>query len=257
MATLRLKDRVLLGLAIGGEVVSKLSTGAARAYLEKRLWYWTPPKYSRKNYKHLLRRLMRNDEIERIVDNQHKLHYRIKGEGKRTLLEQFPHLRFSQQKWDGFWRIVIFDVPESKRYQRDQLRQYLDDLGFGQLQRSVYITPYDFDQDLMEFFKLKGLWGKVVLLEAKQKYLGNPRDVADKVWGLEKLNQEYQKVVDKLTSQFGLQDLKQRQRFFKACCQRYLKTLTKDPFLPQEILPKNWQGQRAQELLLKALTVLK
>ncbi|MDO8621372.1 MAG: CRISPR-associated endonuclease Cas2 [Candidatus Levybacteria bacterium] len=42
-------------------------------------------------------------------------------------------------KWDGFWRVVIFDIPEDSRNAREFLREKLKDLGFKQLQKSVFV----------------------------------------------------------------------------------------------------------------------
>ena len=42
-------------------------------------------------------------------------------------------------KWDGLFRIVIFDIPEEKRKVREFLREKLRNLGFQQLQKSVFV----------------------------------------------------------------------------------------------------------------------
>jgi len=56
--------------------------------------------------------------------------------------------------WDGKWRIVIFDIPEVTRRDRDFLRSQLKWLGFLELQKSVWIFPYDIQRDLQDFIKL-------------------------------------------------------------------------------------------------------
>lgn len=50
--------------------------------------------------------------------------------------------------WDGRWHVVIFDIPESHRLGRDMLRDKLYQLGCVQLQRSVFVYPYDI-QDII------------------------------------------------------------------------------------------------------------
>ena len=44
--------------------------------------------------------------------------------------------------WDGYWRIVILDIPESEKSQRDAIRYILKKAQFVQLKSSVWITPY-------------------------------------------------------------------------------------------------------------------
>ena len=39
--------------------------------------------------------------------------------------------------WDGQWRLVLFDVPTGQNSQRERLRRYLRDKGFGYVQNSV------------------------------------------------------------------------------------------------------------------------
>ena len=43
---------------------------------------------------------------------------------------------------DGIWKLIIFDIPESKRKVRNMLRQRLVTLGFKKWQYSIWITPY-------------------------------------------------------------------------------------------------------------------
>lgn len=45
--------------------------------------------------------------------------------------------------WDGKWRIVVFDVPEKIRAARDALRMKLRELGFYELQKSVFVYPFE------------------------------------------------------------------------------------------------------------------
>ena len=55
-----------------------------------------------------------------------------------------------KRKWDGRWRMIIFDVPEKKRRYRDYLRQMLKTLGFKELQKSTWVTPYPIPDFLKE-----------------------------------------------------------------------------------------------------------
>lgn len=47
------------------------------------------------------------------------------------------------KKWDGKWRIVIFDVPHTKKKDRDLFRQQLKNLGLANVQKSIWIHPYE------------------------------------------------------------------------------------------------------------------
>lgn len=47
-----------------------------------------------------------------------------------------------QPRWDGKWRLVGLDIPETKKSRRDTVRQLLKRLGFKLLQRSLWVIPY-------------------------------------------------------------------------------------------------------------------
>lgn len=58
------------------------------------------------------------------------------------------------KKWDGFWRIIAFDISEKKRKTRDLFRAKLRLLGCQPIQKSVWITPCDISADLEELLLL-------------------------------------------------------------------------------------------------------
>ncbi|HEY4476954.1 MAG TPA: CRISPR-associated endonuclease Cas2 [Candidatus Paceibacterota bacterium] len=45
--------------------------------------------------------------------------------------------------WDGKYHLIIFDIKEWKRGTRNQLRTWLEHLGFIRLQNSVWAYPYE------------------------------------------------------------------------------------------------------------------
>ena len=62
------------------------------------------------------------------------------------------------KKWDGKWRILLFDIAEMKREYREALRGKLKDLNFQLFQKSAWIMPYDCSREvnlLKSFFGLK------------------------------------------------------------------------------------------------------
>lgn len=248
---LRMRDRLLWGLAVGGEILDKVVGGGSRAYHWGKLFNWTPPGYAKKKYRDLVNRIHREGYVQRVLIDK-SLHFRITGAGRRQLLKSYPALKLASQPWDGFWRVVVFDIPEKKRVSRDLLRRQLVKLGFGKLQASTYISPYDHGKDFLGFLETKGLVGNVLLLESKQKHLGRPKVLAEKVWDLKKLGGEYNKIVDRLSTRFGIGDKAKREEFLKKIYQKYLKVLMKDPFLPKELLPADWPAEKTRKYILRA-----
>jgi DNA-binding transcriptional regulator PaaX len=53
-----------------------------------------------------------------------------------------------QKKWDGMWRLVMFDVPEKKMMARRGINLVLKKLGCVQYQKSVFITPFPCEKEI-------------------------------------------------------------------------------------------------------------
>lgn len=70
--------------------------------------------------------------------------------GKKLLLKyKFDELEIGKSKeWDGKWRIVVFDIPEKKKLARNVLREKLRRLGFYQLQKSVFVHPFECQREI-------------------------------------------------------------------------------------------------------------
>lgn len=84
-----------------------------------------------------------------------KRYVRITETGKKRLvLEQHKAASLAARgsKWDGRWRIVMFDIPEKRRQTRDNLRTTMKVAGFVRFQDSAWIYPYDCE-DLVTLLK--------------------------------------------------------------------------------------------------------
>ncbi|MDO8609981.1 MAG: CRISPR-associated endonuclease Cas2, partial [bacterium] len=59
-------------------------------------------------------------------------------------------LEFKKKKkqWNGKLCMVFFDVPEIQRNKRNYLRRLLLKIGFYGYQKSVYVFPYDCENEI-------------------------------------------------------------------------------------------------------------
>lgn len=55
--------------------------------------------------------------------------------------------------WDGKWRLFVFDIPEKAKDVRDKLRHLLKKNNFVKLQASVFISPYAFNREAIDYLK--------------------------------------------------------------------------------------------------------
>lgn len=95
--------------------------------------------------------LKRRGYLEQIeIDGQKYLKLTVKGRLKvikRKILGD----------WDSYWRIIAFDIEETKKKTRDLFRSKLRELNCLPLQKSVWITPNDISYELEELIDLLDL----------------------------------------------------------------------------------------------------
>ena len=146
MEKLNIKRAVLSSIGIAGLLlVTALAPNAIQA-----LKVFGVGKKKR-NTKHYL-----NTVVSRLIrDKMIKLEF--KGDSKYFSLTELGEKRlakyelqdFSEKKfpkWDGKWRVIIFDIKEYVRSSRDQLRITLLNVGFVKLQKSVWVFPHDCEE---------------------------------------------------------------------------------------------------------------
>lgn len=68
-------------------------------------------------------------------------------------------------KWDKKWRIILFDIPEDQKSNRDNLTKKLKNMRFVQLQRSVWVHPYDCREEIEHICKLYSVSRYVTYIE--------------------------------------------------------------------------------------------
>jgi len=126
-------------------------------------------KYSKKKLTNTFWRLRKRGLIK-IRKENHQIYISLTEEGKKAAnWMQIDQLRIKPpRRWDGKWRLIIFDIAELKRIYREAFRGKLKELGFKPLQRSVWIHPFDCRDEvelLRDFFGLSEKEMRLILAE--------------------------------------------------------------------------------------------
>lgn len=87
-----------------------------------------------------------NGYIERLDGGQGEF-LRLTAQGKKKASSQKldGHNTLVSPTWDGKWRIVLLDLPEKRKAERESLRYLLKKAGFACLKNSAWISPYPFE----------------------------------------------------------------------------------------------------------------
>jgi CRISPR-associated endonuclease Cas2 len=80
--------------------------------------------------------------------------------------------------WDRRWRVIIFDIPESAREQRDRFRKLLKINGFRLLQDSVFISPFPLNRDAIIYLNKTKLTDYIRIMRVDE--LDNEKDLIKK-----------------------------------------------------------------------------
>jgi len=123
----------------------------------KDYWKWRDfdrIRFSQEVYKLKRRKLINvyKDGKDKYLELTPKGIERLKGYQIEGMVVKIP------ETWDRKWRIVIFDIPDDKKTARDILRDKLKQIGFIQLQESVFIYPFECKNEidyLTEIYHIK------------------------------------------------------------------------------------------------------
>lgn len=182
--------------------------------------------------------------------------YRLTEEGRLLALGgRDPEHEWSR-RWDGRWRMVLFDIGEERSTQRDKLRRYLRARGFGYLQHSVWISPHPLES---ETDALKGAAvdvGSLILLEARPAAGESDDEIVHGAWDFVEINKRYTSAlkvlqarpIDPLDGPAAAQRLKDWAGRERAA---WLHAVSIDPLLPRSLWPRGYLGERVLKQRLK------
>jgi DNA-binding transcriptional regulator PaaX len=184
--------------------------------------------------------------------------YRLTWQGRlHAVGGRDPQARWARE-WDGRWRLVLFDVPTTQNSQRAQLRRYLHDKCFGYLQNSVWITPDSLEEERRILVGGKINVESLILLEARPCAGESDSEIVAGAWDFERINHRYARHLKILGERpygaLGNETAAKALRCW-ATAEReaWLDAVTRDPLLPERILPPDYLGQQAWRQRIKVL----
>jgi len=103
--------------------------------------------------------------IEQIPSPQNE-YARLTKEGRKKMhsLELESDTTLVNTSWDGFWRIILLDLPENRKSERESLRYLLKKAGFMCLKNSAWISPFPFEHLFMNIKKDLGLTTEMMII---------------------------------------------------------------------------------------------
>lgn len=162
----KLAGKVLALLASGVMLGFTKDRKMRRELLEEADKIWLS--IDRKTLNQLLKRLKLQGLIAFSDKSNREESIKLTEQGRRRAVAyKFYNLSLKpRKKWDGKWRIVLFDIPEQKKKTRDALRRKLKRLGFLEFQKSVFIYPYPCEDEINFVINFFNIHDMVYYIEA-------------------------------------------------------------------------------------------
>jgi DNA-binding transcriptional regulator PaaX len=103
--------------------------------------------------------------VESVSSPQNE-YARLTKEGKNKIhsLELENDTTLVNTSWDGFWRIILLDLPENRKSERESLRYLLKKAGFVCLKNSAWISPYPYEHLFTNIKKDLGLSTEMMII---------------------------------------------------------------------------------------------
>lgn len=103
--------------------------------------------------------------IEHVSSGQNE-YARLTKEGRRKAhsIRLDTDTALVNPSWDGKWRIILLDLPEDRKAERESLRYLLKKAGFVLLKNSAWISPYPFEHLFLNIKKDLGLATEMMII---------------------------------------------------------------------------------------------
>jgi phenylacetic acid degradation operon negative regulatory protein len=126
---------------------------------------WDPVTPQRSSIDRTIRRLVKQGWIK-MVDKNNERFIKLTNQGQLEALLAAARIE-KMPAWDGKWRVILFDIPEASRGQRDFFRSLLKQYNFKLLQQSVWVSPHPLNLKAITYLEKSGLnkYIRILLVE--------------------------------------------------------------------------------------------
>jgi DNA-binding transcriptional regulator PaaX len=106
------------------------------------------------------------DGLVECFNSEHKQYFRLTTDGKQKFnqiaLEADGSLVSTE--WDHYWRIIILDIGEDRKNEREALRYLLKKAGFVCIKNSVWISMYPYEHLFINIKKDLNLTNEMMII---------------------------------------------------------------------------------------------
>ncbi|MBT12535.1 MAG: phenylacetic acid degradation operon negative regulatory protein PaaX [Oceanospirillaceae bacterium] len=185
-----------------------------------------------------------------------RAYYSLTPQGRKRFDQAFKRIYVpATREWDGRWCLaVLTQVPAEMR---QQVREELQWQGFGAFGPTLVATPHCDPQEVRSTLQELGVLDATILFDTKECDESSSRALraqSRECWNLDQISDSYQSFLEQFRpvwQEMSSADQLDPQECFIArtlLIHEYRKVLLRDPQLPAELLPSDWNGAAARQL---------
>jgi phenylacetic acid degradation operon negative regulatory protein len=172
---------------------------------------------------------------------------RLLPEGRMRIPDELQPEKRWNEKWDGTWYVLAYDVPEKQKVYRDALRRFLKRNRMGGLQGSVWVSPRDIRPVYADLSEAAGVGSYAVLLQAHTVLGQQAQDVVRQAWDID--------AIAAAQERYRTTTEAERERLHEGALSRvdllslardelsaFLAVMADDPLLPSVLWPPEYRG---------------
>jgi phenylacetic acid degradation operon negative regulatory protein len=161
------------------------------------------------------------------------------------------------EPWNHYWHLVTYFIPEEHRRARDQFRRELSWLGYGMLTNTVWVSPRNQQPAVERLAARLEIQTFVQMFRAESEGFMSSDALVTRCWDLGALNADYCTfIAHHAPAAFYRAESDANGKPDEGECfarrvlliHQYRKFPYRDPYLPLELLPRDWRGWEAAAL---------
>lgn len=183
-------------------------------------------------------------------------YYSLTGPGLRRFEQAFKQVyNTNSEQWVGSWCLVFLSQLENTK--RRTIKEELEWMGFGCLAPNVMAHPRLERAEILPLLQEHEALEDTIVMQSEPQELLTSRALRLQVkesWNLELLAKSYAKFINQfrpLWQELTLENSLTPEECLVArtlLIHEYRKVLLRDPQLPDELLPGDWEGRSARQL---------
>ncbi len=191
---------------------------------------------------------LQSDQIGR------RSYYRLTEHGRERFEQATQRIYGTPaRQWDGEWCLLLLSALDTSS--KEAVRKECGWLGFGPMSANVLAHPSPELGDLDVTLRRLGVADRLVVMRGSTvRSESAMRELTRSCWSLDDIDARYgvflQRFRPLLKTLAGKSELTEKSAFIvrTLLIQEYRKVLLRDPLLPSELLPADWQGVAAYQL---------